>query len=143
MPSHAVGMILDLFEEGHVTIYGISYTPNVGDTRESPVYEMIRLLILKGIEVFVWDPIVHEDEKLPDGAKRFTDSKEAAKGASCVVLATAHQECLDIDWKELLTVVSKNVIFDGPRRLSKKKMQSIGWEYRGVGLPNEGHSEFN
>lgn len=41
---------------GKITIFGVAYKGNTGDARESPAFEIISLLKLKGYEVKIHDP---------------------------------------------------------------------------------------
>ena len=44
---------LDVFRDAKVLVLGLAYKPNVADTRESPSFELIRLLRDLGAEVVV------------------------------------------------------------------------------------------
>ena len=80
-----------------IAIFGLAYKPNVGDTRESPVFKLIEALISKGYNIKIWDPLVDKSEKMPPGAIRYEKWDDAVYGCSIVVLATAHDMCLDLD----------------------------------------------
>ena len=98
---------------------------------------MIEALILKGYNIKIWDPLVDKSEKMTPGAIRYEKWDDAVYGCSIVVLATAHDMCLDLDWGEVSRKMSGNLIFDGPRKLRKGEMETHGFRYRGVGLPDK------
>jgi UDP-N-acetyl-D-glucosamine dehydrogenase len=72
-----------------IAVMGVSYKPGVGDVRESPAVQIIRLLRERGAEVCYHDPYVPE---LADLGLR----SEWPSDADCVVIVTAHAE-LDLD----------------------------------------------
>ena len=52
-----------------------------------------------------------------------------------VVLATAHKECIDIDWSALLEKMRTPILYDGRRVLDLDAMQAMGWKANAVGSP--------
>ncbi len=64
-----------------VTI-GLSYKPDVGDLRESPAIEVVRLLKGKGFGVTDYDPVVE--------GKKYDSLAAAAKGADCLAILVEH-----------------------------------------------------
>ena len=61
MPSHVASEILDILngiQDPVVTILGVTYKPNVDDTRESPVLHLIDILKQQKINVRAFDPYV-------------------------------------------------------------------------------------
>ena len=136
MPKHAAGIISSkLPDRGGILILGTSYKPNVGDIRETPVFPLIRELLEAGFRVHAWDPINQEDDYLPNGCKHHISILDVPKGISGVVLATAHKECLSLDWGRLLSDIEGSFIFDGPRSLDSALLEKMGWDYSGVGFP--------
>ena len=136
MPKHAAGIISSkLPDRGGILILGTSYKPNVGDIRETPVFPLIRELLEAGFRVHAWDPINQEDDYLPNGCKHHISILDVPKGISGVVLATAHKECLSLDWGRLLSDIEGSLIFDGPRSLDSALLEKMGWDYSGVGFP--------
>ena len=138
MPMHAASLITPHLNEGSaVLILGIAYKPNVGDTRETPVIPLMERLLQTGVRIFAWDPLVDEKIKLPDGVKLIDDPYNIPEPVEGVVLATAHQECLGLNWEKIRREAKKAMIFDGPRALDKKEFSAMGWDYLGVGVPHE------
>jgi UDP-N-acetyl-D-glucosamine dehydrogenase len=66
-----------------VAVMGVSYKPGVGDVRESPAVQIIRLLRDRGAEVGYYDPYVPELTELGLRSQWPSD-------ADCVVIVTAH-----------------------------------------------------
>lgn len=136
MPRHSAEIILSSIPVGgNILVLGMAYKPNVGDFRETPVFPMVEHLISKGSRVYIWDPYISDDSKTPIKAITIEDPFEKSLDVDCVVLATAHEECLSLGWSKLLECISGNMLYDGPRVLDSKKMTEIGWRYSGVGFP--------
>jgi UDP-N-acetyl-D-glucosamine dehydrogenase len=97
MPRYVVGRIQDaLNDQGRslhgakVLVLGVSYKPNVADTRESPALDIIGLLREKGAEVTYHDPYV---PALADDAWALTsvpDLMAAVRESDCVVIVADH-----------------------------------------------------
>ena len=62
-------------------------------------------------------------------------SIEEASGFDLVVLVTAHQVCLDINWSSLASRMNKPIIFDGRRVLDISALEKMGWIVHAVGRP--------
>jgi UDP-N-acetyl-D-glucosamine dehydrogenase len=69
MPSYVVSRLADLLNRSgmalsssRVLCLGVSYKPEVGDTRESPALDVVRLLDEKGCQVDYHDPFVESVE---------------------------------------------------------------------------------
>ena len=63
------------------------------------------------------------------------DDLSNAKGFDMVVLATAHRECIEIDWNSLLEKMRTPILYDGRRVLDLDAMQEMGWKANAVGSP--------
>ena len=138
MPKFAVSEIFRVTKGklGSVLVLGYSYKPEVGDTRETPVKDLILGLAKKGVGVRVWDPYVSEDE-IPDESRFEEDVYEAAEGVDAIILATAHERCINLNWEELARRVSRLILYDGRGKLSDKGLIEYGWEYHGIGVSYE------
>ncbi len=140
MPRHVSGVIRDLLyragvpaNEGRVLFLGWSYKPGVGDARETPASPLSESLIESGISITAFDPYL-EASQLPESIAILNDV-EQAEGFDMVVLATAHQECLDIDWSRLLGSMRTPILYDGRRALDLDALAAMGWHANAVGSP--------
>ena len=124
MPQYVVGKIADALNEeskplrgSKVFILGVAYKRDVSDTRESPAFEIIRLLAAKGAKVSYHDPLVpaisHEGIEMQSaGTERQPDLAEALGQSDCVTIVTDHSS---YDWKSVaetgrLIVDTRNAI---------------------------------
>jgi len=138
MPEKSFLMISQFLEREGINakkalVLGFSYKSETGDSRETPVRELTDLLVSSGIETFVWDPYVDPLE-FPDWVTSL-ESPVDETGFDLVVLATAHEACISIDWENLHSLCKNHALFDGRRALVPSKMKDIGWRYHGVGYP--------
>jgi nucleotide sugar dehydrogenase len=142
MPKHVFGVLRELlyrvgvpFDEGRILFLGWSYKAGVGDTRETPAMPLAELLIESGVTVSTWDPYI-DKTSIPSNIQ-FIEDINTAEGFDMVVLVTAHQECIDLDWSSLLARMRTPILYDGQRVLELDKMKYIGWKANAVGSPNQ------
>ena len=140
MPMHVSRVLKDLLyqsgvpaRDGRVLFLGWSYKPGVGDARETPVNPLAQSLIESGVSITAWDPYLSEED-FPDGVTVVEDIK-SAKDFDLVILATAHKECIAIDWESLFNRMRNPILYDGRRVLNLQKMRDIGWIVNAIGSP--------
>ena len=129
MPEFTIELLMDALNEvgytlknSKVTVLGLSYKANVADDRESPSYKVIQLLEDKGAVVTTFDPYFAE--------KSTASSLQAAvKDADAIILATNHQEFLDMDLRKL----GVKVFIDGKNALAAADFPDR-IIYRGIGV---------
>ncbi|MFQ5831073.1 MAG: nucleotide sugar dehydrogenase [Candidatus Thorarchaeota archaeon] len=90
MPAHVSrrirDVVLDLALKPTVGLLGVSFKPNVSDTRNSPSLELMKLLGATGMEVIVYDPLVHQEF----GDRTAGSLSEILNSCDVVVLGAAH-----------------------------------------------------
>ena len=134
MPKYTVDLLEEALNEtkqslngAKVALLGLSYKANVGDDRESPAYEIRKLLQDAGADLQAYDPYIN------DGS---VDSLEAAlEHADAIVIATAHNEFKELSPDQLSSAGIK-VVIDGRNLLRAKKPEitDAGIIYRGIGV---------
>ncbi len=74
----------------NILILGVAYKKDIADTRESPAYEIVRLLSKKGANIIYNDPYV--PELIVDGKKFYSKElrKELLGTSDCVLILTDH-----------------------------------------------------
>jgi UDP-N-acetyl-D-glucosamine dehydrogenase len=120
MPTFVVQRVMDALNEigkplknSRILMLGLAYKANVDDDRESPSYELMRLLEEKGAKVDYNDPyvpVIKMTREHPQFAGR--KSVEISKNYDLVLVSTAHEDYKKIDFKSLgLPVVdSRNLV---------------------------------
>ena len=96
--SHALNLQRKPLNGSKLLILGVAYKKDIGDTRESPALEVIRLILDKKAEFVYHDPYV---ESLPLDGKEIYYSEpltvNLVESADCVVILTDHG-AIDYDW---------------------------------------------
>ncbi len=97
MPNYVVDKIADGLNKfkksinaSKILIVGVSYKKDVNDVRESPAFEIIRILMEKGARINFFDPYV--DSLNIDGLKLKSVilNRSLLKGQDCAVIVTDH-----------------------------------------------------
>lgn len=130
MPEYTVGLLQEGLNKiaaavkgTKVLVYGLSYKADVGDLRESPAIEIIKLLKKLEADLLLFDP------HLPD--KSNLESMEAGlKSAKALLIATNHKEIKTVDFSKYPNI---KVIIDGRNCLDKQKIEKLGIYYKGIG----------
>ncbi len=132
MPAYT----MELLEEAlgglsgkRVLILGLAYRGGVKEVRFSPAISIARKLKDAGAVVFIHDPLFSEKELKAYGKPVRLKTLPKLDG---VILATAHQEYLKLDATKLKASGVKAFI-DGRNILDKKRFETLGIRYRGVG----------
>lgn len=104
MPAYVVDRVAQALNDcgkplrqSRILLLGVAYKPDVGDVRESPALEILRLLLRRGARVTFHDPHVPHVEVDGRGHAGVVLSRRAVAGADCVVLLTPHT-AYDVDW---------------------------------------------
>src|SRR5436309_9335337 len=99
MPAHVLSLVGEALNDAgralkgsRILVLGVAYKRGVGDTRESPAFEIIAALRRKGAEVSYADP--HVPALWVDGApiKAVDANENEIEGADCVLVLTDHPE---------------------------------------------------
>lgn len=125
-----------VLKEKRIALLGLAYTPNTDDIRGSPSIELWRRLADAGVLVSAYDPramtnACEENPSLICAA----DAYQAADRADALIIATAWEEFLQLDWQRIRGLMARPTVLDGRNLLSPSVMQSLGFEYHSVGRP--------
>src|SRR5881296_4237298 len=99
MPGHVLTLVGEAlndsglaFKGARILVLGVAYKRGIGDTRESPAFEIIAALRRKGAEVSYADP--HVPALWVDGTpiKAVDVNRNELEGADCVLVLTDHPE---------------------------------------------------
>lgn len=116
-----------------VLILGWSYKPGISDARETPAKPLATELAEQGCIVSVWDPHIHSDDRL-EGVYTWVDEPTSSE-PDVVILCTAHEEVLNLDWLALRESSDLGFLYDGRRVLDEDNLRSLGWTMGAVGRP--------
>ncbi len=112
--SDAMNSVKMCMNGAKVLVMGISYKKDIDDTRESPAYDIIKLLLNRGSEVFWYDPFVDRLEEVGEGVRKLEYSPEKVSEMDCAIIVTGHS---NVDYSILvencpLIFDSRNVLKD-------------------------------
>jgi len=107
-------------------VLGVTYKPNIDDTRESPIMALIELLSGKGAEVRAYDPHIAGRRDIPFLAGGLN---EAARGADLMILAVNHKEFDDLDLPALAALMRSKNLLDARNSVSREKAGLAGLNY--------------
>jgi len=136
MPSFSARSITRILGEKpspRVLLLGFSYKPNTGDIRETPVKDLSKTLSDSGCDVFVWDPHVEAD--LLPGWVTPLSHPSGISDIDIMVVSTAHDECIGLDWGAISEICPSRTVFDGRRCLDPEEMKQKNCRYYGIGYP--------
>lgn len=108
-----------------VTVLGVSYKPDIDDCRESPSFDIIRILKEYGADVRVFDPFI-------PAKSTHTLVDSVLDGATAVVVATGHSVFKELTPDDFVKNGVK-VVVDGRNCLDKGKLIAAGIIYKGIG----------
>lgn len=131
MPMHVLQTIKDLtkgIDKPKVAIFGVTYKPDVDDTRESPIMKLIDMLVReRSHEVAIHDPHV-DDEIFKYSELKKPTALEAAEGADLFVLAVNHSEYLRLDFEKIGRVMRTKQVYDTRNFLGGAGLEALGFK---------------
>jgi nucleotide sugar dehydrogenase len=141
MPRHAAKLASDglrvcgkSLKRAKVAVLGISYRPNVKETRFSPSLDLIGILKKRGARVTSFDPLFNASEMESMGLTSEPTLRRAIEKADCVILTVAHDEFKDMDTIELAARMSKQgLVIDCTGTFDPVSVEKSGLVYRGIG----------
>jgi UDPglucose 6-dehydrogenase len=128
--------LLGSLRGARIAIFGLSFKAGTDDTRDSPAFDLIRLLDYEEAEIVACDPVAIE------GAREIfpwisydADPYAAAAGCDAVILATDWPQFAQLDLTALKAVMRKPILADGRNAWDPDKARGLGFVYFGMGLP--------
>lgn len=132
MPHAAVRLVDEMLgpsrANAKIALLGAAYKGDVDDTRESPAQTIARLLIERGNEVTIYDPI----------ARAFayplsTTLESALEGADALVLVTDHSAFRELDPRPLAGLMRRALLLDTRNALDSERWRRAGFTVRTLG----------
>jgi UDPglucose 6-dehydrogenase len=116
-----------------IAVWGMAFKPNTDDTRDSPAFAVVRLLLEGGARIRGYDPVVGEASFARAGIERAPGPIEAADGAHAVLVLTEWNEFRWVDFAKLHATMATPVIIDARNLLDSHTLRQMGFTYEGVG----------
>ncbi len=142
MPEYVANLTLEALaklglraDEAKIAILGLAFRGNIGDTRLTPVLDLIKFLESYGImDIVIHDPYV---ENNPTKHPLTSNVEEAIKGKHVIIIATDHSEYRNLKPSDILRISKQEriAIIDGRHVLDFR--ENVGGKiiYVGVGRP--------
>ena len=131
--ARKVERLIDGVRGKTIAVWGIAFKPNTDDTRDSPAFAVVQLLVDAGARIRGYDPVVGEKIFAAAGIERASGPIEAADGADAVLLLTDWNEFRWVDFTQLHAVMANPVIVDARNLLDPHSLRQMGFTYEGVG----------
>lgn len=136
MPDYTVDLLEGALNEkkqslngAKIALLGLSYKANVGDDRESPTYDIQKILKKRGADLVTYDPYIAKGSTVK--------SLEAAlKHADAIIVATDHRAFAEALTPKALKEAGIKIVVDGRNLLreSKPQFKKSNIAYEGIGV---------
>ena len=124
--NQIVKMLIDsgsIIKGSKLLILGLTFKENVNDMRNSKAKELIKELKEFGIKVLAHDQYLSKEEVENEfGVENLTKEELSKHKYSGIILATAHKEFLNLDFKNLKSLCNPHPIFYDIRTIFSKKI---------------------
>jgi len=141
MVSHALHLTRDALRScgktmrrAKVSVFGVSYRPNVKETRGSLAKDLINMLGRKGAIVHAYDPLFSYKELIELEYPAERTLAKAVEGADCLLITVGHNRFKRLNLRRIKFLVKKPAaIVDMGHVINPVKAEREGFVYRGVG----------
>lgn len=117
-----------------ISVLGVSYRPNVKESRGSLVRELIEVLQEKSVSVRVFDPFFSYRELIELGYPAERTLTRTVKGTDCLLIAVGHDRFRRLSLRRLKVLMRKpSAIVDLGHVLDPLAAEKEGFVYRGLG----------
>ncbi len=107
-----------------ITVFGITYKPDIDDLRESPLLELIELLEeVSGIKLRVYDPFVTKHQYLCETIE------EAVKDSDLLILGVNHKQFDSVDFDDIYRLMRQPNILDTRNYWDELLLSKKGFKY--------------
>lgn len=130
-------------------MWGLAFKPNTDDMREAPSRIIIKELVGRGAKVQAYDPIALNEaqhcfkidfQNNPQGLKQvsFGETMQSVLNqADALLIVTEWKAFRSPDFALLKQELTEPIIFDGRNLFEPEDMQTLGFEYYGIGRSNQ------
>lgn len=133
MPQFTVDQVIQTLNKcnqsvnnSRIGILGLSYKPNVADTRESPSYIIIEKLNSLGAKLSIYDPLVPKSSNI-------NSLEEILSNAEYLLLLTGHKQFSSLNNIDLLSKNNIKAVIDGRNFLDIDNFRNSKIIYNGIG----------
>ncbi len=120
-----------------IAVLGLAFKPLTDDVRLSPSLRLIERLRFLGADVVGHDPqaALSAVAEMP-GLKTASDPYEAGADAYAIVIATAWEDYLQLDWDRIAASMRGTTLLDARNCLDPEAVVEAGLDYHSIGRPS-------
>ncbi|MGB4074577.1 UDP-glucose dehydrogenase family protein [Pseudomonas sp.] len=129
-----------------VALWGLAFKPGTDDLREAPSLVLLDALLAVGVTVQACDPVAtaalaeRYSQAVGSGQLRLSTSPySVVEGADALVLVTEWKQFRQPDFVRIRGLMRMPVLFDGRNIYDAAQLAELGFLYRGIGRPAQGH----
>ncbi len=118
-----------------IGLLGLTFKPDTDDMRDAPALTLIDELNRLGAKVKAYDPLLSQSG-FSHGLSNVsveTDVERLADNCDALVLVTDWQAFETLDFKAMADLMVHPVLIDGRNFLDRKMLESVGFQYVGIG----------
>ncbi len=131
---HIIEDKLWIIKNKTIGVLGLAFKPDTDDMRNAPSVELIRALQREGARIKAYDPQAMTKAKAElKGVQFCKDAATAAQDCDCLLILTEWKEFKQLNFKKIKGLMRQAIIFDGRNILDKTAVESLGFEYFGIG----------
>lgn len=127
------------FRGKRLAVLGLAFKGGTDDVRESPAFDIIRMMLDEGCTVVAHDPaaVARAQEELPasPSMQYADDPYQAAKEADALLILSDWQEFGELDLDRLQGALRYPIVIDGRNLYDPQEMLERGFTYLSVGRP--------
>jgi len=118
-----------------IAVWGLSFKPDTDDMREAPSLVVIEKLLSAGVTVKAFDPVAMDEAKrrLGDKIGYCNNIYDAATGADAIAVMTEWKQFRLLQWREVRSVMTGNIVVDGRNIYDAAELASEGLCYIAIG----------
>lgn len=115
--------ILCKFDGQTISLFGVTYKPNIDDIRESPIIHLLEMLEKENVTVKICDP--HAKDQLDNNF----DIYEATENSSLLILGVNHDEFKNLDFSKISNNLKEKNVLDTRNFFDRKEVENNGINY--------------
>jgi len=127
------------FRGKRLGVLGLAFKGGTDDVRESPAFDIIRMLLAEGCTIVAYDPAAagRAKQELPPGpAMQYADDAyAAARDADALLILSDWSEFAELDLGRLQSLLRYPIVIDGRNLYDPQQMLERGFTYISVGRP--------
>jgi UDPglucose 6-dehydrogenase len=127
------------FRGKRLAVLGLAFKGGTDDVRESPAFDIIRMLLAEGCTIVAFDPAATERAKAelpPSPSLQYAEELyAAATGADALLILSDWPQFGELDLERLQTLLRYPIVIDGRNLYDPREMLERGFTYLSVGRP--------